>query len=176
MNVEPNVICTYLSQRQRLSIQQLINAKVIVDSEQEPTHIQGWCASTSSPRTLRVDHVLEVHDSFDEAQAFFKEAEEKLKEAGFEFQTKSPTRLSSPDTMDVCFTGFSKADKTELANLANEKNMMVRQSVTKHLDILCYGYNAGPKKLESALSQGVMILNRNQFENLLATGEVPEEI
>lgn len=78
--------------------------------------------------------------------------------------------------MDVCFTGFSKADKTELANLANEKNMMVRQSVTKHLDILCYGYNAGPKKLESALSQGVMILNRNQFVNLLATGEVPEDI
>ncbi|EPM6351019.1 MULTISPECIES: hypothetical protein [Vibrio harveyi group] len=60
--------------------------------------------------------------------------------------------------------------------IVNSKEMMVRQSVTRHLDILCYGYNAGPKKLEKALSQGVMILNRRQFENLLETGEVPEEV
>ncbi|HHF2898717.1 hypothetical protein [Vibrio alginolyticus] len=60
--------------------------------------------------------------------------------------------------------------------IVNSKEMMVRQSVTRHLDILCYDYNAGPKKLEEALSQGVMILNRRQFENLLETGEVPEEV
>ncbi|HCE3233947.1 TPA: hypothetical protein NG565_001406 [Vibrio parahaemolyticus] len=93
-----------------------------------------------------------------------------------EFKTPQPNRLSSPNTMDVCFTGFAKDDKSELMSKAESKEMMVRQSVTRHLDILCYGYNAGPKKLEKALEQGVMILNRHQFENLLETGEVPEDV
>lgn len=176
MELPNEVICTYICQRQRLSIQRLFNSKVIVNKHEEPTHIQGWCAVNSSPRTLRVDRVLEIHDSLKEAKEFYAKAKSELKAKGVEFETPQPTRLSSPDTMDVCFTGFAKGDKSNLTALANEKNMLVRQSVTKHLDILCYGYNAGPKKLEKALEQGVMILNQHQFENLLATGEVPEDI
>lgn len=176
MELQNEVICTYLCQRQKLSIQQLFNSKLIVNKHDEPTHIQGWCVVNSSPRTLRVDRVIEIHDSLEEAKEFFEEAKRELDAKGFEFKTPEPTRLSSPDTMDVCFTGFAKNDKSELTNLAESKSMMVRQSVTKHLDVLCYGYNAGPKKLEKALSQGVMILNRQQFENLLSTGEVPEDI
>ncbi|EGQ8456663.1 hypothetical protein FDE29_13760 [Vibrio parahaemolyticus] len=176
MDITTDLICTYLSQRNVLSVQQMVNAKLIVNSEDEPTHVQGWCSITSSPRTLRVDHILDIHDSIGEAEIFFKEAKAKLEQSGFEFDVPQPNRLSSPSTMDVCFTGFTKGDKSELTNLAQSKEMMVRQSVTRHLDILCYGFNAGPKKLEKALEQGVMILNRHQFENLLETGEVPEDI
>ncbi|WP_281223077.1 hypothetical protein [Photobacterium sanguinicancri] len=176
MELQNEVICTYLCQRQRLSIQRLFNSKLIVNKNEEPTHVQGWCAVNSSPRTLRVDRILDIHDSLEEAKEFFAKAERELKLNGVEFKTPQPTRLSSPDTMDVCFTGFSKSDKSDLTTMAAEQSMLVRQSVTKHLDILCYGYNAGPKKLEKALDQGVMILNRLQFENLLSTGEVPEDI
>ncbi len=78
--------------------------------------------------------------------------------------------------MDVCFTGFAKVDKEFLTQLAENNSMFVRSSVTKHLDILCYGYNAGPTKLAKALEQGVFILNKGQFEEMIETGEVPEEL
>jgi NAD-dependent DNA ligase len=179
MELDGEVICTYLSQRMRLSVQNLLNSKVIVNSNDEPIHVQGWCARNGSPRTLRVDQILEIHDSLTEAEAYFDYAKIKLTQEGFDFETKrskGASRYSSPDTMDICFTGFKKSDKDQLIALANEKEMSVRGEVTKHLDILCYGYNAGPKKLEKALNQGAMILNRQQFENLLSTGEVPEDI
>lgn len=176
MDIESDFICTYFSQRGVISVQQLSNAKVQTNKEDEPTHVQGWCAINRSPRTLRVDRILNIHESLSEAEAYFQEVEKTLEESGIEFKTPQPNRLSSPNTMDVCFTGFAKDDKSELMSKAESKEMMVRQSVTRHLDILCYGYNAGPKKLEKALEQGVMILNRHQFENLLETGEVPEDV
>ncbi|WP_454440268.1 hypothetical protein [Vibrio bathopelagicus] len=177
--MENQFICTYLSQRNRLSIQNLQQPQVTVDKHDEPTHIQGWCLRNGSPRTLRADHILEVHNSMQEAEAYFKEAEAKLTESGFEFETKrskNSTRYSSPETLDICFTGFKKVDKDELITLAKEHDMSVRGEVTKHLDILCYGYNAGPKKLEKAMAQGVMILNKTQLESMIETGEVPEDV
>ncbi len=177
MESHDHIICTYISQRQRISVQHLTNVQVIADKEGEPIHIQGWCADNQSPRTLRADHIINIHDSLDEAQSYFDEIVEQLESVGIQFKTpQSSPRLSSPHTMDVCFTGFTKNDKSELMSLAESKDMMVRQSVTKHLDILCYGYNAGPKKLAQALDQGVMILNRTQFEHLLETGEVSEDV
>lgn len=179
MDVIKQIICTYLSQRLRLSTQTIVNPTLIVDNNDEPIHIQGWCAINGSPRTLRYDQVLEFHESHEEAKAYFEYAKIRLTQEGCPFDTKrssGASRYSSPDTMDICFTGFSKADKEQLITLARDNSMQVRGEVTKHLDILCYGYNAGPKKLEKALAQGVMILNRHQFENLLETGEVPEDV
>lgn len=177
--MENGFICTYLSQRNRLSIQNLNKTQVTVNECDEPTHIQGWCLRNGSPRTLRVDHILDIHNSIQEAEAFFKEAEAKLTECNFEFEvgrSANASRYSSPETLDICFTGFKKTDKGELTALAKDNGMAVRGEVTKHLDILCYGYNAGPKKLEKAMSQGVMILNKHQLETMIETGEVPEDV
>jgi len=72
----------------------------------------------------------------------------------------------------VCFTGFSAADKTELTALAQAANLEVVGSVTKALAFLCAGENAGPAKLEKARSQGNHILSKEQFFYLLETGEI----
>ncbi|MCS0406715.1 hypothetical protein ND982_11740 [Vibrio diabolicus] len=176
MDITSDLICTYLSQRHVLSVQQMVNAKLIVKSKDEPTNVQGWRSITSSPRTLRVDRILDIYEPLSEAETFFKEAKAKLDESGFEFYTPKSNRLSSPNTMNVCFTGFAKDDKAELMSKAESKDMMVRQSNTRHRHILCYDYHAGAKKLEKAIAQAVMILNRNQFANLPKTGEVPEEL
>ncbi len=52
--------------------------------------------------------------------------------------------------------------------------MVVRRSVTRSLNFLCCGYNAGPKKIEKARAKNVIALNEEQFTQLLDTGEVPE--
>ena len=73
----------------------------------------------------------------------------------------------------VCFTGFTAAEKAELTNLAQESDLEVVGSVTKHLAFLCAGENAGPAKLAKATEQGVYVLTKEQFLNLLETGELP---
>jgi len=72
----------------------------------------------------------------------------------------------------VCFTGFSADEKSELVALAEEARLEVVGSVTKNLAFLCAGDNAGPSKLEKSREQGVHVLSREQFEHLLETGEL----
>jgi NAD-dependent DNA ligase len=83
---------------------------------------------------------------------------------------RSKERLSA-----VCFTGFTKTERDELAKRAIATRLAVATSVTKSLSFLCAGENAGPAKLEKARGQGVVIMNRVQFENLLETGEIPAD-
>ena len=163
-------ICTYANSAGIGSIQHLVNAKF--DDPESPQYVQGFCNQAHHPKTLRYDRVIQVFDTFDEAKENFGDNNYTLPV----YDRAPSTRYSSPSTMDVCFTGFAKADKESLVELANSNEMLVRSSVTKHLNILCYGYNAGPAKLAKALEQGVFILNKEQFEQLIETGEVPEQI
>lgn len=75
---------------------------------------------------------------------------------------------------EVCFTGFKKDDKERLISLATDNKMSVRTSVTQNLQVLCCGYNAGPKKVDAARMKGVVILDESQFQLLVETGEVPD--
>lgn len=73
----------------------------------------------------------------------------------------------------VCFTGFSIVEKAELIDAAFNAKLDVVDSVTKKLAFLCTGENAGPVKIAKAKEQGVCILDKSQFLNLLDTGEMP---
>ena len=75
----------------------------------------------------------------------------------------------------VCFTGFSAADKKELTAIAQAANLEVVGSVTKNLAFLCAGDNAGPYKIEKAKNHGNHILSKEQFLHLLETGEVAHQ-
>ena len=76
--------------------------------------------------------------------------------------------------LQICFTGFGLSKKNELSELAAENNMNVVASVTKNLDYLCGGDNAGPSKIEQAERQGVQFLDERQFVSLIETGEIPK--
>jgi NAD-dependent DNA ligase len=77
--------------------------------------------------------------------------------------------------LQVCFTGFGKEARETQENMASLANMNVVKSVTKVLNFLVIGNNAGPKKIELALQQDVSILTEEQFENLVETGVLPSE-
>ncbi|MBA4318229.1 MAG: hypothetical protein C0412_07495 [Flavobacterium sp.] len=72
----------------------------------------------------------------------------------------------------ICFTGFSAAEKAELTEIAKAANLEVVNSVTKGLAFLCIGENAGPAKLKKAEEQGNHILTKEHFFHLLDTGEI----
>lgn len=73
----------------------------------------------------------------------------------------------------ICFTGFHTNEKLKLSAIASQSDMHVAKSVTKDLDFLCVGSNAGPSKVEKAKEQNVIILTENQFHVMLETGELP---
>ncbi len=83
------------------------------------------------------------------------------------------TIKAKDNRLQICFTGFGTGKKQDLISLANSNNFKAVSSVTKKLDFLCGGDNAGPKKIEKAESQGVQFLNENQFITLAETGELP---
>lgn len=74
---------------------------------------------------------------------------------------------------EICFTGFDAAERAELETLAGTVGMTVKESVTKTLAYLCVGETPGPSKIEKAKRQGVPLLNRTQFLELLSDGVLP---
>ena len=68
---------------------------------------------------------------------------------------------------EICFTGFKKDRKAELKEAAKHHCFMVRSNVTKKLDYLCCGYNAGPVKIKRAKQQGVKLIDENQFKQMI---------
>ncbi len=77
---------------------------------------------------------------------------------------------------EICFTGFSKADKARLEKDAKAAGFYpTKRSITVKLLALCCGENAGPSKLNKAKEQGCLVLDENQFYKLIETGEIPEE-
>ena len=66
----------------------------------------------------------------------------------------------------ICFTGFGKKDKNELIEIAKARGYVVRSDVTKDLNYLCCGENAGPSKMSKASQQGSEVLSVEQFLNL----------
>lgn len=78
------------------------------------------------------------------------------------------------ERLQICFTGFGASQKEQLADRARSSNLRVVRSVTKSLSLLVCGSNAGPKKIEKAGAQGVVLLEASEFEAFLETGEIAD--
>lgn len=74
---------------------------------------------------------------------------------------------------DICFTGFTDADKAELAAKAKDAGLNVVTKVTVDLFMLCAGDSPGESKLKQAAAQGVRIISRVQMEVFCTTGKIP---
>ncbi len=149
----------------------VISSREVTNISETEEYIQGYCTKANALRTFRKDRILEdVDDStiIDERLKYFIENSPPP-------HVRTPRRLNTSDAPEICFTGFKKADKIKLVELAESEKMFVRDSVTKNLEFLCCGYNAGPKKIEKSRHQGVLILNEEQFKTMLKNGEIPEE-
>ena len=71
-----------------------------------------------------------------------------------------------PKRPEVCFTGFSKKEKEELDDLADQKGFDSKGSVTKSLKYLVLGETPGETKIKKAEEQGVPVIRREEFEKL----------
>lgn len=154
-------------------------------------YLQGHCNTRGGYRTFIAERVIDFFETPTEADSYVAELlDTDFSDFSFEGRTvsnpnrKNYTRYESPGmyqpldfsgALEICFTGFKKADKERLSKLAAAAGMIVRNDITVNLHLLCGGYNAGPKKLEVARKKGTMIVRESELLTLLETGELPDD-
>lgn len=127
--------------------------------------------------SLRTDRVIDVFDTPEEAVAAFEQAEARYSDRIQQIKSAPDyhgPRLPQDYSFKVCFTGFSKADKAGLTELAESAGMKVVTGVSASLDFLCCGDNAGWSKMKKANELGVPLVRDEQIRLLVETGELPE--
>lgn len=65
--------------------------------------------------------------------------------------------------VEILFTGFPKAQRQELEELAELRDWTVVKSVTVGLTYLCTGPNAGPTKIAEATEVGAAVIDMGEF-------------
>lgn len=115
--------------------------------------------------------IFSYHSSFEKATA-----EALSRQTEYKVIPRNKTNRSSVNPekkFEVCFTGFTKAEKAELTQRAEANSMFVRKSVSVNLGLLICGENRGRSKLEKAEKMGVPTVSGiDGFNNFLETGEV----
>lgn len=89
--------------------------------------------------------------------------------------TPPPPKVSQTCAPSILFTGFLKDEKAKLETIAEQLNFSVKKTVTKALDFLVCGPNAGPTKISDARERGTFIVSRTQFDVLAETGELIDD-
>ena len=138
----------------------------------EDGRIDVWDLGENRHKTFLEENILEEIGSLDEAisRASVLQQDYVVRE-----RTARGQFSNTQGKIEVCFTGFSKADREELEKLATDNELFVRTGVTKKLGQLVLGENAGPKKLMKAIEMGVArVSGREEFFEFLANGEVFE--
>lgn len=129
--------------------------------------------NTGEIKTFIKDSILaDGFTSFDSAD---KEAKGLQKNYELKFPKRMPSRdgwNNKEGKFEVCFTGFRKADKEHLEELATEAGFKIRAKPTKGLGLLVCGYNAGPSKVAQATEMAVPVVHEIEgFIDYLENGK-----
>lgn len=138
----------------------------------DDTYIEGYCYSAQGTRTFRLDRIDGM--IWQNNECFF--VDEWLGKQGIRKKQSSlikPTKQKS-HKLEICFTGFKRDEKLKLELLAEKNGFKVRTAVSKNLDFLVCGVNAGPSKIEQALERGIPYFSEDEFMAMLETGEIPQ--
>jgi len=139
--------------------------RTLIKWNENSRYINGRSADDSLPKTYRKDRIVE-----------FLQGEELLLGDAAPPAPEPAPRAPSDQRPQIQFTGFSKAEKTELQALADAHGLWVMSKAGKNLAFLCCGPNAGPKKIANAHDAGATIMDSAAFRHLLATGEILDAV
>lgn len=138
----------------------------------DDTYIEGYCYSAKETRTFRLDRIDGM--IWQNNECFF--VDDWLGKQGIRKKQSSlikPTKQKS-HKLEICFTGFKRDEKLKLELLAEKNGFKVRTAVSKNLDFLVCGVNAGSSKIAQALERGIPYFSEDEFMAMLETGEIPQ--
>lgn len=140
--------------------------RTLTDWRENKWYLVGIDDGDGREKTFRKDRVV-----------YYVSGHTRLKDPyGLEGDLPAQRSESAPidDRPQIVFTGFRKVDRDGLEALAQSHNMWVRKTATRGCDYMVVGPTAGPRKMELATAQGVLILTEAEFLALVQTGELPE--
>lgn len=63
----------------------------------------------------------------------------------------------------ICFTGFSETEKQELAKIQDKLGIIAKNSISRKVQFLICGPNAGPSKIEKCKELNIPIVSAEDF-------------
>lgn len=151
----------------------------VVVHQLEGACFHGLCLSRRATRTFRLDRVRggitsessgEVQEPWAWARGLAKSTPSPSAPPPQAAPAPVPVPVSEPEpkpTGEVLFTGFARAERDALEQLADAHHWRVRKSITKHLTVLVTGPRAGQVKQDQAREVGAQVMDRAAFERLL---------
>ena len=149
----------------------VISAREIDVIHEDDTYIDAMCYASGQIKTFRRDRILETVSEHD-SQATREKVEQYQKNCKIIQHVSHEQWMNREKKPEVCFTGFKSKDKAKLIKHAEENGFFVRTSVSTSLSFLVCGETAGPAKVKNARQQGVLLLNKDAYLHLAATGEI----
>ncbi|MDC7704816.1 WYL domain-containing protein [Vogesella indigofera] len=144
-----------------------VSQRRVLVRELADRYLMGVCLLRGSVRTFRLDRVVGELVSEETGEI----AESLTWASGLDWQDRSAANVRGADRKiasgpGILFTGFSAALRAELEQRAEVAGMVVRKSVSKTLDYLVAGPNAGPAKLVQAHECGAVIMSLVEFNDM----------
>lgn len=133
---------------------------------QESGHyIRGHCMSSNVVKTFRKDRVQQYLDGCDSL----------LVDPYAPPPPKPAPEAPQESRPQILFTGFAKAERAAFEAQAAAAGLAVVSTVTKNLTFLACGGNAGPAKVEKSRQQGTFVVPAKYLDELLTSGQLPDE-
>lgn len=158
-----------------------LSQRELVQWSENSLYIQGRSASDSFPKTFRKDRIVEVYfgaelllnDAAPPAPTLLPKPSPASIAASAAAAYQPQPKIPPSGINQILFTGFAAAHRAELEEAAMRSGLKVMSTPGKSLTFLCYGENAGPTKVAKAQEAGAFIIDAEQFQSLIDTGEMP---
>lgn len=141
----------------------------------DDAYIQGFCHSRQDIRTFRTDRIIGniTMNSKGYSVHYWLMLHSQNQHSPVPSQRETKEEFPR-NNLEICFTGFKKENKKILETLAINHGLTVRASVSKNLNFLVLGANAGPRKIEQGQEVNAIFLSENEFLEMIETGEIPQ--
>ncbi|ECI5766506.1 hypothetical protein DNW15_11920 [Salmonella enterica subsp. enterica] len=163
----------YINVKGLMAVYELTNVKYSCD------YIQGYCPTENGFRIFHKNRIISYLNSLEHAVNYLNSVVLTLKlnrdDWINKYQDDYIRKYKLNDVFEVYFIGFKNADKERLKHAAISAGMIVHCHITTNIHILCCGYNVEPKKMETAILKGIMVLTENEFIDLLNSGVIPDK-
>lgn len=143
----------------------LESERALIKRNEDSHYINGRSADNSLPKTYRKDRIVE-----------FLQGEELLLGDAAPPAPEPAPRAPSDQRPQIPFTGFPKAEKAELEELAAARGLWVMSKAGRNLAFICCDPTAGPVKIRKAHDAGASIMHSATFRHFLATGEILDTV
>lgn len=143
-------------------------------------YIEGYCHDRKEPRTFKLERILgdiNLGDSSFSVDDWLELQPYSIKKFNSQKNQTTPTKRKAvqKNKLEISFTGFKKENKARLEAMAIKNNLVVRTAISKNLDFLVCGDNAGASKKLKAVERGAKCISENDFITMIETGEIPSK-